>query len=362
MKKIIVLLVLIFSCTACYDYNELNDLSLVSGIAIDYDEQNDKFITTFEILNDEKSSDNGSSQSKSFYVKGSGKTIAESFNNSALEIPKTPYYAHLKVLVISEKIAKNNSNDIIDYILRYPTISNIFYLAISKEINAQDILRYKTEEDKIVSDEIYNLIDKNELGTNISMKVKFEDFISKLKNKYEDPYVSTISIKDDNLKLDGLAIWKNNKMTDILNDKNSQTLTILLGENKNASYRIKCNDEKYVVINIYNQKIKTDITAKKAKIIINAEARIIENGCNLNLKDSNTYKKLSDKFSKSMNKNGYELIDILQNKNSDPLSIAYSYYKKTKKNLDYKNLKFDINSKININKNGLIFEVTNDNK
>ena len=53
MKKIILITLLLFFTTGCYDYMELNDLSIISGIAIDKVE--DKYKVTFEILNDQKS-------------------------------------------------------------------------------------------------------------------------------------------------------------------------------------------------------------------------------------------------------------------------------------------------------------------
>ena len=54
MKKIILLLS-IFLLTGCFDYTELNDLSIVSMIIIDKIDNN--YSVSFEILNDQKTKD-----------------------------------------------------------------------------------------------------------------------------------------------------------------------------------------------------------------------------------------------------------------------------------------------------------------
>ena len=52
MKKIIILIVLIFLTSGCYDNIELNNLAIITGLGIDY--KDDNFYLTYEILNDIK--------------------------------------------------------------------------------------------------------------------------------------------------------------------------------------------------------------------------------------------------------------------------------------------------------------------
>ena len=46
MKKIFLMLFIPLLLSGCYDYNQLNDLAIISGIAIDYDKE--EFKVTFE--------------------------------------------------------------------------------------------------------------------------------------------------------------------------------------------------------------------------------------------------------------------------------------------------------------------------
>ena len=86
MKKIIFILLIPLFLGGCYDYQELNDLAIISGIAIDYE---DDYEVTFEVLECQKENDE-----KTSYVKATGKTISEAFANASLKIPKflaTPF-------------------------------------------------------------------------------------------------------------------------------------------------------------------------------------------------------------------------------------------------------------------------------
>ena len=48
MKKILLVLMCLMMC-GCYDYKELNQISIIGGIGIDYDNE---YIVSLEIIND----------------------------------------------------------------------------------------------------------------------------------------------------------------------------------------------------------------------------------------------------------------------------------------------------------------------
>lgn len=364
MKKIILLLFLIFSATGCYDYKELNNLALISGIAIDYNNENQEFTLTFEILNDEKVASDLESENKTYYVSGSGKNITDAFNNVGLEINKIPYYAHIKTMILSEEVAQNHTEEIVDYLLRNSFITNMFFMALAKDYEAQEILQSTSVENKIVSESIYKLIDNTDLGNSLSRKVNFQDFVSLLANPMQDIYLPTVTLEEEKLKLKGIAIFEENKIKDILNFNESQTLNILFNENKNAYYEVKCDKEndKYTSIDIYKQKIDFKISKKNVVVTANVMAKIEENQCNYDLKNKDTYLKLQKKFNKVLESDMNHLLNVLKMNNTDVLGINYKYYKDTAKTLNFNDLNFKAKSNININRNGLIFEVKNDNK
>lgn len=361
MKKIIILLFFIFLSCSCCDYKELNNLAIVSGIAIDFDNEKNNFKITFEVLNDDEASDNSKNDNRAYYVSGSGKTVTEAFNSTNLEISKILYLNHVKIMIMSEEIATKKSNQIIDYFIRNPNINNMFYMLVAKENDAKTILKSTSTANKVVSESLYTMIE-NTSSENLSLKINLEDFVDLNVNPMQDLYLPTVTKKNNKLKLEGIAIFNNkNELKDILSYSESQAINILLNKNRNAFYKYKCSSEngedKYVIINIYKQKLKFNITNSNANININLLARIEENQCNYDLKDKNNYYKLQNKFNKIIKNDLDKTIETLINNDSDVLGINFKYYKNNNKKLNFKEINYNFKVNTSINRNGLIFEV-----
>lgn len=361
MKKIIILLFFIFLSCSCCDYKELNNLAIVSGIAIDFDNEKNNFKITFEVLNDDEASDNSKNDNRAYYVSGSGKTVTEAFNSTNLEISKILYLNHVKIMIMSEEIATKKSNQIIDYFIRNPNINNMFYMLVAKENDAKTILKSTSTANKVVSESLYTMIE-NTTSENLSLKVNLEDYVDLNVNPMQDLYLPTVTKKNDKLKLEGIAIFNNkNELKEILSYKESQALNILLNKNKNAFYKYKCSnkneEDKYVIIDVYKQNLKFNIKNNNVDINTNLMARIEENQCNYDLKDKDNYYKLQNKFNKIIKKDLENTMETLINNNSDVLGINFKYYKNNNKKLNFEKINYNINVNTSINKNGLIFEV-----
>ena len=112
MKKLLILLIIPFILSGCYDYNELNDLAIISGIGIDYEDE--EYVVTYEILSTKKEGETSASSS-TYNVTSRGKTVVEAFSNNGNLMDKVPYFEHVDVVVISEEIAKNNLKEVGEY-------------------------------------------------------------------------------------------------------------------------------------------------------------------------------------------------------------------------------------------------------
>ena len=199
MKKLWVIIFLTFFLTGCFDYQELNTRAIISGIAIDY--ENEEYLLNLEILNNKKSEGEENASAKTYYVEGTGQTISEAFSNCHLKIAKEPYYAHLKVVILSESTAKEKLKEVVDYFIREPSVRNIFLPVVSKNAAAKNILENTSKENPVVSTAIQNLILDNKANDTVSVLKDFEVFTEELINPYLDGYINTISKEEDTLYL-----------------------------------------------------------------------------------------------------------------------------------------------------------------
>lgn len=356
MKKIIFLLLLIpFFITGCFDYKEVNDLAFISAIGIDYED--DKYNLTFEVLTGQNY-DTESGKIKPYTASGKGKTIAEAFDNIALEVPILPHYFHLKAVVISKAVAQKGTEDIVDYITRNPQISNNFYLLLIENAEAKDIIKIKSDSGESIANTISDLVEYTPKTQNIIFPNTFVDNLETYLTKGIDTTITTIKkTGDKEISISGISLFKDAKFVDTLDKESSALLSSLI--NKESNYLLeKQYNNKTFAINIYKTTEDYKLSEDKALINITLNAEIKLNEPDFDLKNNDTYSKLNEDFTKIAQNKYEDLIKELQKSNTDPLGVSNKYYKKTKiqdKDYFYKqDIQVDI--KLNINRNGFTYE------
>lgn len=342
MKKIIIIIIC-FLCCACYDYKEINDLSFVSSIGITYD---DKYHMIFEIIDNNE---------ESYLINSDGDTIAEAMNNANLVNYKIPYYYHLRAVIIDENVAKNHMEEFLDYMVREIDIRNEFFLAVSDKVS--EIINSKGNGKEENGKKISKLIETNSYDYNISYNKVFEDVFEAFENPYEDAITTYLTFENDEIKVTGLALFKDYQYVDHLTDNEASYLNILKGAVNNVLLKIKYNDNAFL-LNIYGSKNKYILNNKNVTLKINAEGLIKENSLLFDLENENTYATLQKEFEKKLNDDISGLFEKLKELEVDPIGIRNMYYIKTRDNPgNIHDYSFNINTKIFINKKGLIFEV-----
>lgn len=372
MKKFILVLTFLFLLSGCYDYKELNDYSIVTGISIDKIE--DKYEVSVLISNSSKSStETDSKESNVVVYSGKGTTLYSAFKDIGLISPKEIYIGSFSVLILSENVAREGIDNVVDLFLRYPSSRKSFYIVISKD-KAKDVLKIMTPLANFPSQNISNNLSSSTDLQGIIGKVSFNKLLSILVQDGIDPSINTIKdignkekgAKQSNLestnpktyvKLDSLAIFKNYKLVDIANRNESIGINFVNGNIKETYLKLNYNDG-YVVID--TNKIKTSIKTKldnnpKVNINIEGEAKIIECNGNIDLEDYKTIEKLQKLSNKKIRKIVNQGISLAKKNNSDIFGFGLKfskshpkYFEKNKDNWDkiFKNLNIDTKVKI----------------
>ncbi len=356
MKKIITLILLCFLLTGCYDNIELNNLAIITGIGIDY--KDDNFYLTYEILNDIKTEEN--TAMKSYVLSGQGKSISEAFINTNYKVGKKPYYAHLKVVLLSENVIKNNElNKIVDYFLRDTNIRDEFLLLITKDVTPKDILKHNSKNTPVISDYIINLIDNEKYNNNLAIDENYQFILAKLMSKDYDTVLGGITINnEDEITLDNFVIFKDFNYKNTLSKLDS-SLYNLLSKNVFSFAIDKYYDNKNVTIGINHSNTFIKVLDDEIKIDCNLEGKILENAANLDLETEKTYKKLNEDFAKILESDIKKFVLLLQDNESDILGFQQRYYQRTRKknNNLWLHAKVNVNVDLKINTKGFIFEV-----
>lgn len=357
MKKLILLLLFPLLLGGCFDYNELGDLAIISGVGIDYVDQ--EYEVTFEILSTKKEGDNSSSSS-AYNVTAKGKTITEAFANNGNNLDKVPYYDHIEVVIVSEEIAKKHLQEVSEYLIRSSKFRNEFYMTIANGNSAKEIISATNKEKPIASAFIVSMLENNNDSDSAGYYAPFTKSLRNILTNGEDAVMSVFKLEDEKIVLDGLGIFKNFKLVDIFNTEEAAIFNLLNNfKAKTVFFKKACGNEQETVVSIYEADVSIEPGKGSVKIKGKLNGRVNQDLCGYNLKEEDAYKELEREFAKEIEKQMKKVINKLQKLQSNALSIGKNYYNKYRKK-DYflwttQNLQFDLNFKIN--KKGLVFEV-----
>ena len=142
--KIFIIIIFLFSLSGCYNYKEINNYAIVSGVSIDKNNDDvNKYKIGVQIMNAKKNEEDNSSLI-TFY-EASGKTIYDALEKIILDSPKELYLGHNEVIVISEELLKKeNPLNYLDYFMRDPESAKDAVVITSKEKKASSILDRKS--------------------------------------------------------------------------------------------------------------------------------------------------------------------------------------------------------------------------
>ncbi len=127
MRRIVSIFVLIRMLlqTGCWNAREINELAFVLSIALDKTDDGFKITAQFAKpdIYSKKPYGGGDDKGKSFWVLSStGKTIFEAIRNMASISSRRIFWSHIKVIIISEELARSNTLEIFDFFSRNPEL------------------------------------------------------------------------------------------------------------------------------------------------------------------------------------------------------------------------------------------------
>lgn len=333
MKKFVLIIMTLFILlisSGCYNYKEINDMAIVSSIGIDKDNKNDKYIVSAQIMNSKESEDSEDSQI-TVYTK-EGDTVHEALRNITLKSPRKLYGNHLSKIVLSEEVAKEGIDNILDIFNRITEVRNEFIITIVKEDKASDVLKVLTTTESIPAEYVKLSLKIADKTSGLTYATKLDEFISLYLKKGIDPVVPVLKIDKKEKKgttinnitttnpiskivIEDLAVTNKGKLETYLKNEEVIGYNFLRNQIQKMIIPVKCDDENnYASILILKNKTKSNAAKKDNKYIINfninSEAIITEYNCKKDLTDEkvikelekDTEKKIKRYIKKSLNK------------------------------------------------------------
>jgi len=383
MTKKIIIIVIIFLLTGCFDHQELNEIAILTATEIN--KNDDEFIINAEIINPQSPDKTTIVSSPFIMYQSKGKTIQEAYRMIKLSSSRYIYPDHLRIVIIDEELAKNDISEILDFYLRNPLARTEFKILIGKD---KDILNTITPIDPISSNSILDTLEtsSNYLGiTNIVTLNNLADMklnpnkeiilpsieLEKKENNNDTIKNTESSSPNTMYKLSTLAIFKDNKLIGYLTKDESITYNLIENKLKNTIITYECEKNKYLSYEIINNNSKITTKNKEININIDITGTINESACNIKLNNESNITNLETSLSNYLQGNITKNINNIRNTyNSDVfgfLDIIYKHdyqtyeeIKDTWYNKTFKTIKINILPKVKIIAKGNVMEGINE--
>lgn len=264
--------------TGCWNYREVEKMSIVAGLAIDKG-INDKFEMTVEIVEISGGKD---SKTTSKTITVEGKTLFDAARNLIALSGKKLYWAHTKVIILSKQVASEGVTKVLDWYNRDAETREDVHILISERSSAKEIFDVQPTSGNVKSFELDEMI-KNQVSLSKAPIVNVLKFDIESNTKGISVIIPAVNlVKIDGkmaARIMGTAIIKNDKLVGFLNSEETKDLIFIRNEVKGGilNEEIKEKDEPTAVsLEIFKNKTKvTPVTeGKNIKMELNVDTTV----------------------------------------------------------------------------------------
>ena len=366
--KCLLMVIFIFLLTGCWDYVGLDDITIVTGMAIDMNEEMNEYRLSFEVINSASSS-RRERKVETEILESTGSTIFDAIRNVKRRTMNRLYFSNAQIVIISNQIAKEKGLDaIIDFYLRDAEIRETLNFAISKEDTAKELLNKNGIDNPIMSFEIKKIISEDNSSVSATSDTQLYKVFNALhcegKSLVLPAFHNVENDKEQVIESSGIAIFKKDKLIDYLTVNESKSFLFIDDNINGGILTIDTNDDEKDDVSVEitnsstNKKFSEEDNKYKIDISIKIEgvlAELIEKKHKIDLKkmteiEKETEKRIKKDIEKLITKTQKEFnIDIFGFGNlvykTDP-----KLWKKIKEDWEklFLEVEFNVNVEVNI--------------
>ncbi|GIW48705.1 MAG: germination protein GerC [Caloramator sp.] len=248
MKRLPLVFVLILSLLfqGCWDKVEIDERAFVGGIFVDvvgeetsketketlpfYEEKmNGLLKVIFTLANPGEILRGG--EEGYIAVEAEAETIPDAIRKIGIRLNRTPFFAHSKVVVLTDKVLKNEKvfKEIIDFLERDPDINATINIMVL-EGDLEKLTKIKPKLDIYLVTYIQGVF-SNASKLSYIVPVKLLDFISSI-NSGNKAVLPVITVKEDEIEIKNIALIKDNKFYKDVDEKYLRAFQFLNGKLK----------------------------------------------------------------------------------------------------------------------------------
>lgn len=269
--------------SGCWDYREINDTAMVSGISIDRGEEK-SYLVSVEII---KPAESDSATSSAKVLSEEGNSVEDCLKRLVNVATKELQFSHCKLILFSEEVAKEGVSDLVDFFLRDPEYRADLYIAVVSGADASEMLSTGEKEERVCSFEYASVIENSYVETGSVPPTKL----------YQFPMDGELSLlpafekKEEQFSVSGVRGFRNGVQFSSFDLPFSQSILLVSGEYRMGELLLTARDGTEVPCQVRSVKTKKDVNdsdglAVTAEIKCNIRLTTLPEGFDISTKEA----------------------------------------------------------------------------
>lgn len=299
------LLVLTVTISGCWDRKELEERTSVVAMAFDKEkEQKGGIRITVQIPIPQKIAGGGAGQvgqggkNAVQIMTSSGPTVTEALNNIQKRLNQELFYGHTRILAISEELAREGIDSIIDILRRTPQIRRLLWPLVVKG-EARQLLEANLELEQIPIMYLMDMmINSSKLG--VMPDITLGTLFNNLSDTTREPDMNIIESAPEGIRWNGVAVFKESKMVGELNSDEVSIMLQIRDEKTGGPIAAYCDREKKkrVVMRPKTVNTKRYYSFRNGNALVTVKVRlegdIVESQCNIKFSEQKNLRKTAE--------------------------------------------------------------------
>lgn len=294
LLRLLIVIALLAGLTGCWNRKEIETLGFVIAAGIDPAKQGYLFST--QVVNTDAMSKNNSEKAPPYFVyTATGETIFDAVRKSTHASPNKLFWAHTKIVVISDKTARKGIKPALEFFSRDAEERRLFLLAVTPGA-AKDVLKADVKTKTIPTFALLDLMELSQ-ASSTSTKITLNDFL-RIYQSSTSPIVPVVRIVKDqggskeSYYLSGSAAFRKDKLAAYLTPIETRGVLWVLGKVKSGILVANCpgtsRDTPANRVSFEVFKAKSDVKAEKKqgryviKVKIKESGNLAEASCSKN--------------------------------------------------------------------------------
>jgi spore germination protein KC len=317
---LVVFLTMVLVLSGCWSRRELNDIALVIGLGVD--KIGDEYVLSTQVVDpSEISAKGGSGRAPVVTYKMKSHTLIGAVRKLTATTPRKLYLAHLRMFVVGESVAKEGIAPVLDFFSRDHELRSEFYVILTKENKAQEVLSMVTPLEKVPSSYMYTMLKHSEKYWAPFSTLKIDQLDNELSSTNKGSVITAVEIKgsmeegklkknveniaiENYLQYTSVGVFQEDKLVGFLSVPEAAGYKYLTNKVTSTVIEMPCNKKQKDVTELVHTEtiVKAKVSNHKPSIQVkvNAEANVAELQCQADLLNLDVIRTLEKKTERAI--------------------------------------------------------------